>query len=223
MANGYIRKINILKKSSPSLQKNEGLFLYLCEINAIVLDNLFQFFNTQFPFNTEGLERFIASFETKNYKKGTIILKENQIDDELRFLDKGKIREYYANADKEMNISFYTQPEFVSDFTSLLSNQPTKKFQECLSDVQMRTLKKEYFTDFLEKYPCGKSFIDTIFQKIIDSKEQEAYKHFNLSPEELYQDLLQNKKDWLQEIPLYHIASYLRISPETLSRIRKRM
>ncbi|MCZ8331767.1 MAG: hypothetical protein O9282_10690 [Flavobacterium sp.] len=65
--------------------------------------------------------------------------------------------------------------------------------------------------------------IETIFQRIVVNKETEEFNHFVNTAEELYLDIMKNKPDWLLEIPQYHIASYLGITPETLSRIRKRI
>ena len=76
---------------------------------------------------------------------------------------------------------------------------------------------------FLEKYPCGKTFICNTFQKLLVQKDMEAYHACTKTPEELYLYIMQYKNTWLQNIPQYHIASYLGITPETLSRIRKRI
>lgn len=188
-----------------------------------VKDKLFTFFNEEYPFNTEGLEDFVASFEIKKYIKGEILLKENQTEKKLRFLNSGIVREFYVSETKEMNIGFYTKPEFISDFSSLTTNKRTRINQECLTDIEVRTMSKQKFDIFLEKYQCGKYIIESIFHKIIECKEKKEFLYFSYTPDELYQDLIKNKPEWLQLIPQYHIASYLRITPETLSRIRKRI
>ncbi|SDL80333.1 Crp/Fnr family transcriptional regulator [Chryseobacterium taihuense] len=186
-------------------------------------DQLYQFFITEFPFNKEGLELFVNSFETKNYKKNQPILQFGETEKELRFLDSGIIREFYANNGKEKNIGFFLANEFVTDFYSFVSEKPTRKNQECVTDVQIRTLTKEKFLHFLKEYSCGKLFVDEIFQRIIEKKEQDEFGQFINTAEENYKILLQHQPIWLQQIPQYHIASYLGITPETLSRIRKRI
>ncbi|UUV20930.1 Crp/Fnr family transcriptional regulator [Paenimyroides aestuarii] len=186
-------------------------------------DQLYQFFITEFPFNKEGLELFVHSFETKKYKKNQPILHFGTTEKELRFLDSGIIREFYANNEKEKNIDFFLANEFVTDFYSFVSDKPTRKNQECVTDVQIRTLSKEKFLHFLKEYTCGKLFVDEIFQRIIAKKEQDEFCQFINTAEENYKNLLQHKPLWLQQIPQYHIASYLGITPETLSRIRKRI
>ena len=71
-------------------------------------DKLSLFFSNEFPFNKEGLEEFLHSFIVKSYKKGEIILENGNMENELRFLDEGVVREYYRIGDKEKNLNFYT-------------------------------------------------------------------------------------------------------------------
>lgn len=186
-------------------------------------DKLFLFFSNEFPFNKEGLEEFVNTFVIKSYPKGSIILENGNIENELRFLDKGIVREYYATNDKEKNINFYTGTGFITDFSSFTHSTATKKYQECLTDVDLRVLSKNKFLNFTNQYNCGKLFIETIFQRIVVNKENEEFNHFVNTAEELYLDIMKTKPNWLLHIPQYHIASYLGITPETLSRIRKRI
>ncbi|WP_445452112.1 Crp/Fnr family transcriptional regulator [Flavobacterium sp. 25HG05S-40] len=186
-------------------------------------DKLSLFFSNEFPFNKEGLEEFVNTFVIKSYKKGQTILKSGDTENELRFLDQGIIREYYATNDREKNINFYTDAGFTTDFSSFTNSTQTKKNQECLTDVDLRVLSKETFLTFTNQYQCGKQFIETIFQRIVVTKEASEFNQFVNTAEELYLDVIKTKPDWLLQIPQYHIASYLGITPETLSRIRKRI
>ena len=186
-------------------------------------DKIFQFFNSQFPFNKEGLEDFVHSFEIKTYKKGDLILENECLENELRFLDNGIVREFYASNDKEKNINFYTESGFITDFSFFLEDIKTKKNQECLTDVQLRILPKEIFLQFLNQYSCGKLFIESIFKQLILSKETAEFNQFINTAEELYFEIMKSKSNWFIHVPQYHIASYLGNTPETLSRIRKRI
>lgn len=186
-------------------------------------EKLSLFFSNEFPFNKEGLEEFVNTFAIKSYQKGAIILENGAVENELRFLDQGIIREYYATNNKEKNINFFTNAGFITDFSSFTHATATKKYQECLTDVELRVLSKEKFLIFAQQYNCGKLFIETIFQRIVIQKETEEFNHFVNTAEELYLDIMKSKPDWLLKITQYHIASYLGITAETLSRIRKRM
>jgi CRP-like cAMP-binding protein len=186
-------------------------------------DQLIHFFSSKFPFNKEGLEEFATSFTTKTYPKGTLLLANDKIDLELRFLDQGHLREFYTSAQKEKCINFYTEPEFITDFFSFTKELPTKRNQESLTEVTIRSLSKEKCKALIQKYPCGAHFIDSIFQDLIQKKETTEFNFFKSSPEELYAELVKTKSHWIQHIPQYHLASYLGIQPETLSRIKKRL
>ena len=185
-------------------------------------DHISDFFQSKFPFNHEGLSEFTSAFVTRHYPKGKMIALAEEAEDQLRFLDDGVIREYYSHDGKEMNTWFYLSAEFITDFSALLKGGQRKKYQECLTDTVVRVMERQTFFGFMERYQCGREFVNEIFAKMIAQREDEAFKHFSLTPDELYLDLLERRPQWLRLIPLYHIATYLRMTPETLSRVRKR-
>ncbi len=181
------------------------------------------FFETDFPLNREGVGELIASFSVRAYPKNTHLLNEREYETKLRFVNKGIVREFYRTDKKEINLNFYNTPQFITDFSAFMHDSRTKKNQETLTEVQVLELGKEKFGELLEKYSCGKQFIELTFQNILRNKETFEYNRMTKEPEELYHELRVYRPDWLQEIPQYHIASYLGITPETLSRIRKRI
>ena len=187
------------------------------------LEQIKAFFETEYPLNKEGLEELLSLFTLKHIKKGTIILKANQKEKHLRFLNKGFIREFYKTLTKETNINFFTKPKFITDLSSFNGNLETKKYQEALTNLELLSIEKEAFMNLLDKYDCGKAFIDISFQKLLKQKELFEYNRITKSAEELYKELFIYKSDWLDKIPQYHIASFLNITPETLSRIRRRI
>ncbi len=186
-------------------------------------EKITSFFETDFPLNKEGVNELISSFKIKEYAKNTFLLQEADFETKLRFINQGTIREFYKSEKKEININFFTTPQFITDFSSFIQHSRTNKNQETLSKVQILELGREKFAQLLEKYSCGKSFIDQTFQNILKHKEVFEYNRMTKEPEILYNELRIYKPDWLQEIPQYHIASYLGITPETLSRIRKKL
>ena len=181
------------------------------------------FFETEYPLNQDGLRELLLLFKKETVKKGTLILKTDTEEKQLRFLNSGVIREYFATSEKETNINFYTKPQFITDLSSFNNDLKTKKNQEALTDVTLLVVDKNAFRELLKKYECGKSFIDLSFQKLLKHKELLEYNRITKTADELYKELFIYKPTWLEKIPQYHIASYLNISPETLSRIRKRI
>lgn len=182
-----------------------------------------KFFETEFPLNQHGLDELFTLFKIEKHTKGTILLQENSKEKKLRFLNNGVVREYYANEDKEVNINFYVKPQFISDLLTFSHNTKTKKNQECLTSVEVLSIERQPFFELLEKYQCGKTFVEASFQKLLKQKEKLEFNRITKSPEELYNELFIYKPEWIQNIPQYHLASYLNITPETLSRIKKRI
>ncbi|MFT7898485.1 Crp/Fnr family transcriptional regulator [Tenacibaculum ascidiaceicola] len=182
-----------------------------------------KFFETEFPLNQHGLDELFTLFKIEKHTKGTILLQENSKEKKLRFLNNGVVREYYANEDKEVNINFYVKPQFISDLLTFSHNTKTKKNQECLTSVEVLSIERQPFFELLEKYQCGKTFVEASFQKLLKQKEKLEFNRITKSPEELYNELFIYKPEWIQNIPQYHLASYLNVTPETLSRIKKRI
>lgn len=186
-------------------------------------EKLVTFFETDYPLNKDGVEELLALFEVVHFKKNSLLLKSGQIEQKLKFLENGVVREFYTTKDKETNINFYAQPEFITDFTSFNNSVVTKKYQQAITDVELLVINKSKFVNLLNKYECGKSFIDLTFKKLLEQKEVFEYNRITKTPEQLYKEIVKKKLCWLHKIPQYHIASFLGITPETLSRIRKRI
>lgn len=182
-----------------------------------------KFFETEYPLNKDGLKELLTLFEIQVLEKGFQVLTANQEEKQLRFLNNGVIREYYATSEKETNINFYTKPQFITDLSSFNNDLKTKKNQKSLTRIELLCIDKKAFRELLKKYKCGKSFIDLSFQKLLKHKELLEYNRITKTADELYKELFIYKPNWLEKIPQYHIASYLNITPETLSRIRKRI
>ncbi len=181
-----------------------------------------EFFKRDAPLNHEGLAELLAAFELKRLPKHSLVLQAGGYEKTLRFIVGGQLREFYKTEQKEININFYTRPQFVTDFSAFMQGGKTNKYQETLSAVDMLELGRENFLHLLSKYNCGQSFVDASFQRVLEDREQFAYNRMTKDAATLYQELQLSKPHWLRHIPQYHIASYLGVTPETLSRIRKR-
>ena len=117
------------------------------------------------------------------------------------------------NEEKEININFYVKPQFISDLLTFSQNSKTNKNQMSILHRNFEHRQTTIF-DLLEKYQCGKSFVESSFQKLLKQKELLEFNRITKTSEELYKELLIYRPEWLQSIPQYHIASYLNITPK---------
>lgn len=148
-----------------------------------------KFFKSEYSLNQDGLDELFSLFKIREYKKGSLLISAQTKEKQLRFLNKGIVREYYSNQEKEININFYVKPQFISDLLTFSQNSITNKNQECLSTAEILSIDRKPFFDLLEKYQCGKSFVESSFQKLLKQKEMLEFNRITKTPEELYKEL----------------------------------
>lgn len=158
----------------------------------------------------------------KNYKKGTILLKEGDFSPECYFILKGCIRSYFLKDGEEKTIEFYTEEQVVIP-SNLDKSTPSKYFLECMEDTIVNVGNPTLENEVFKKYPQLES-LSRIIGEIILTKQQEVFATFKSStPEERYLHMLKTRPYLLQRVSQHQIASYLGIKPESLSRIKKRL
>ncbi len=157
-----------------------------------------------------------------SFKKGTVILKEGQLSKDSYFIVKGCVRCYYIIDGEEKTTAFYSDGE---SFTppSALTNKPSEYYVSCLEDTVLSAGDAEPDEELFNKFPKLEKLC-RILSEDLHSKSQIAFDNFKISsPEQRYLHLLETRPDLVQRIPQYYLASYLGITPQSLSRMRNRL
>lgn len=162
----------------------------------------------------------------KEYKKGTVLLRAGQFSTVTYFLIKGCLRSYYLVDGEEKLTSFYTENE---NFTPscAVTNKPAEHYLDCLEDcledclVSIGTPESE--KKFLEKFPRFEKTCRIFAEELLNMKQSEFDSFRITSPELRYRNFAAKRPDLIQRIPQYQIASYLGLTPQSLSRIRRRL
>ena len=167
-------------------------------------------------------EAIVESAFIKNYRKGTILLKEGDFSNECYFIIKGCIRSYYLKDGEEKTTEFYTEEQVISP--SFYGKKiPSEYYLECIEETVASVGTPTLETEMYKKHPQLESLGRVISERII-ANYQDSFADFRMaSAEERYLNLLKNRPDLINRVPQYQIASYLGIKPESLSRIRKRI
>ena len=157
-----------------------------------------------------------------SFKKGTIVLKEGQLSKDSYFVAKGCIRCYYIVDGEERTTAFYSEGESLTPPCSLTS-KPSEYYISCLEDSVLSVGDAEPDEELFKKFPKLEKLC-RILSEDLHSKSQIAFDNFKISnPEQRYLHLLETRPDLVQRIPQYHLASYLGITPQSLSRMRNRL
>jgi len=173
------------------------------------------------PLSDDDFRPFSTIMHEKSFNKGEVILREGQVCKNYYFILQGCIRSFGLEDGREVNVKFYFEDDIASNFLSFRQEEPSQFYLVAMEDCNT------YYSTKIEALPI---FQDTqalhillfrLFQDLFFKEEEHANSFKLLSPEERYQFLLEQKPQYLQRIPLTHLASYLAISRETLTRIRR--
>jgi len=162
-------------------------------------------------------------FKEKFYKKGDYFLEEGRICKQVGFVAKGLVR-YYINHDGEEKIYDFSQEnEFVCNYESFLTQVPSSKNIQALEDSIVFVISHAdlqlFYANVREGERFGRIAIEAVFVKLL----QDISSLYAETPELRYERFLKNHADLQQRISQYHIASFVGVKPQSLSRIRKRI
>ncbi|PWB22012.1 Crp/Fnr family transcriptional regulator [Flavobacterium sp. HTF] len=159
---------------------------------------------------------------TRKLKKGELLLKENQVCNEIVFIKKGILRSYFFNHQaNEITNCFAFENEFMASLSSFITQEAAEENIQALVETELEVINRES----LEKlYKLG-SYWQEIGRKLTELEyiilQKRMISFQKLSGTQRYEELYKNHQNYLQLIPLQYLASYLGITPRHLSRIRK--
>lgn len=159
----------------------------------------------------------------ETFKKGTILLREGEISTTCFFILKGCVRKYSVIDGEEKTTAFYTENEAVVSFNSYTQQVPADHYFICMEDTTTVVGYREREAEMYIRFPKFESLSRMFMSQDLGKAQEEMAVFITSTAEERYLHLLQNRPDLLQRVPQHQIASYLGITPESLSRIRKRM
>ncbi|UBM59488.1 Crp/Fnr family transcriptional regulator [Marinilongibacter aquaticus] len=167
---------------------------------------------------------FESILETKKLKKKEYLLREGQICRGIYFLSEGIMRTFHTNNDgKEINTAFYFQNDFLREIESMTHTIPSQKNIQTLKDSTVFYIDKSKLQRLYEKSEFYQKLGRMILEKLTISEQKYSSFLTTYSPKERYLYLVENRPECIEQIPLQYLASYLGISRESLSRIRKRI
>lgn len=183
---------------------------------------LFDFISKYISLSEEEKKVIGSSDIFRTLKKGTILLKEGERSNEAYFVLQGCIRSYYMINGEEKTTAFYTELEGITP-NCVLNKEPSGYFISCVEDSVITVSNPDMEDEIFEKFPRFETVCRILSEKLL-AKEQSSFDEFKISsPEQRYLNLLHNRPDLLQRAPQHQLASYLGITPQSLSRLRKRI
>ena len=163
-------------------------------------------------------------YTLKKVAKNELLLSEGEICMDTFFVEKGLLRMYSLDRNgKEHIIQFAPENWLISDRSSLNFNQKSKYYIEAVEDSEVFLLSKDFFTNMVEKFPQTAENNDMLLQKHIRNLQNRVNSLLADTAEERYMTFIKMYPDILLRVPQWMVASYLGITPESLSRVRKEL
>ncbi|MGD1847840.1 MAG: Crp/Fnr family transcriptional regulator [Salibacteraceae bacterium] len=157
------------------------------------------------------------------YAKGDILLQEGQVARRCYFVIKGCVRAYQLVEGKERNTDFYLEGDPVASLTSYLHQSPANHYLACMEKSVLAVLSYENEQQLYQQHPKFEALCRNSIESAFGKQQAALQQLLTQSPETRYLELRKNRPELLQRVPQYHLASFLGIEPESLSRIRKRL
>lgn len=184
---------------------------------------LVQYFSGILPLTDEEAGSIAATMTVKEFKKGTILLKEGEVSEAVYFVLEGCVRQYYMVDGEERTNNFFTENQWVISVNGYGGPSPSTHFVECCLDSTLVVGNSEKADALYKQFPKFEIISRKILEKIFAEQQQLVASYLTDTPEQRYLKLLKSRPDLFQHIPQYQIASYIGVKPESLSRIRKRI
>jgi len=172
---------------------------------------------------TDGeFERVKTFFIPKKIRKGHFLLRAGEVSRYLAFVEKGCLRQYSIDSKGEEHVvQFAIEDWWISDMYSSLTGAPATYSIDALEDSEVLLLDTALQEKLCTEIPPFERFFRLLLQGSFVAKERRITAALSLSAEEQYLSLLEMYPELFQRVPQNQIASYLGITPQSLSRIRK--
>ncbi len=173
-----------------------------------------------YPLSAACQQELLTNAKFKSFKKGEVVVQEGQYSKKAYLIEQGCARAYYLKDGKDISDWFTFENQFAAPIVSFFSDQPSPHYVEFLEDSTAYEFSKDT-TDYLcDKYHDFERFISKVVtETLLGLCERLNAIQFNRA-DQRFEHLLKMYPDITNRVPLTHIASYLGITLETLSRIR---
>ncbi|MCP4441912.1 MAG: Crp/Fnr family transcriptional regulator [Aureispira sp.] len=181
-------------------------------------------FKTQYPFLTEeDISSFLDICKLQALQSGQQFMDLHEKSWKMAFMLDGLLRGYYINPDGiDMTIMFRTELEVVASWETILLNKPSNHIIEAIDPSQLLVFSHKDLKNLMDQNPKIEKVYNAMLHQLLADSLEHIQSYINEKPENRYKKLLESDRP-IHRIPQKYIASFLGITPESFSRLKKRM
>jgi len=187
-------------------------------------ENLLAYINhySKFPLTSEEEALIVAAFQPKKLRKKQYFLQEGDVCKHTSFIVKGAMRQYSVDEKGvEHIVHLFIENYWASDRESTIMLTPSKYNIDAWEDTELLIITRAEMLDLMEKIPALIEMIRLMDERNAIANQRRLSSTISNSAEKRYEEFAENHPQFIQRFPQHIIASYLGITKETLSRIRK--
>lgn len=189
-------------------------------MHSLLLKNIARFITL----TEEETREMISLFEVKELKKKEFLLKEGQVCHHTYFINKGMVRTFYTDhSGIEHNVQFAIEDWWTGDMHSFLTEKPARYNVVAMEDTQLLAIEKKSQEALYIKIPKFEKFFRHLLQNAFVALQERILSSMSETAEERYLNFRKKYPAMDARIPQNQIASFLGITPESLSRVRRQM
>jgi len=179
--------------------------------------------NKYVDFNDVEIEVIFAQLTLKTFKKKAFLLKEGQICKNNYFIISGLVRSFYNDIKGNEKITqFALENWWVTNMESYIKNVPSYSSIQTIEETTVLFIDKEKLTELFKTIPKLERFFRMITENMLIAIQRRTDIYLQMKSKDRYDDLITHFPNFTQRVPQYMIASYLEITPEYLSELRKK-
>lgn len=181
-----------------------------------------QFFKSFEIFADDEIADFIPLFDVKILEKNDFFIKEHQFCKEIAFINSGVFRSFYTSSEgNETTYCFRFPNDLMVAYSSFITGNPSLENLQAISKAELLVIQKRDFDKLTHQNHSWTLFLKLVAEQEYVQMEQRVFQLQKDNAQQRYHTLLKNQPEYLQQIPLQYLASYLGITQRHLSRIRK--
>ena len=188
----------------------------------VMITGLKKFIRRFATFSDDELNEIAAKFKRKVVKKNDYILRQGDTCKDFVFVDKGCLRLYYVKDGIEVSVWFAFHPSSAIEVYSFISEKPSDYFLQAIEDSEVLVLPKTELKKIYQSHPKMQEMMRNFWEAVLLDLISRFTALETDTAEKRYKDLL-NNTDYLGTIPQKYLASFIGVTPTSLSRIRKKI
>ena len=189
---------------------------------SVATEKVIDYLNSLSSLTNEEKNLVRSILLVKEVPKKKILVRAGEISNDIFFVNEGLLRLYFIDKEgKEQNKNFSAEDAFTASFASLLAKDKSNCYIQSIEKTSLTIADHSKFIEIADRSLALQTCARKLLERVFLSKEKREYEFLMLSAKERYEAFVRDQGGLLPRIPNFHIASYLGIRAETLSRLQK--